>query len=61
MAETAGGLVKQSVQFTPEQMAWLQGRAAKRGQASVAAVVREVLDAAMATEQQAPAPLERVS
>jgi len=50
MAETDGGLVKQSVQFTPIQLAWLQSRAARRGQASVAAMVREVIDAAMQAE-----------
>ncbi len=50
MAETSGGLVKQSIQFTPEQMAWLQARAARRGQASVAAVVREAIDIVMQTE-----------
>lgn len=50
MAETDGGLVKQSIQFTPTQFAWLQARSARRGQASIAAMVREVLDAAMNAE-----------
>jgi hypothetical protein len=51
MAETAGGLVKRSMQFRPEQLAWLQGRAAHRGQASIAAMVREVIDSARRDEQ----------
>lgn len=54
MAETAGGLRKHSIQFTPKQLAWLQGQAQGRGIASVASVVRDLIDEAMsytATEQ----------
>lgn len=50
MAETPGGLRKISLQFTPEQMAWLQGRAARKGGASVASVVRELVSDAMTAE-----------
>jgi hypothetical protein len=52
MAETAGGLVKRSMQFRRDQLAWLDARAARRGGASSAAVLRELVDAAMAAEQQ---------
>lgn len=51
MAETAGGLVKRSMQFRPEQLAWLDARAQRRGGASSAAVLRELLDAAMDAER----------
>lgn len=50
MAETSGGLRKQSVQFTLAQMAWLQARARGRGRASVASILRELVDAAMRAE-----------
>lgn len=54
MAETSGGLVKRSIQFTPEQLAWLQDRARSKGRASVAAVVRELIDAAMGESDVCP-------
>jgi hypothetical protein len=44
MAETSGGLRKISLQFTPDQMAWLRSRAARKGGASIAAVIREIVD-----------------
>lgn len=50
-AETAGGLVKHSVQFTPTQMAWLKARSRASGGASVAAVIRKLIDDEMAAEQ----------
>lgn len=51
MAKTAGGLVKQSMQFTPAQWAWLQARAAQLGSVSIAPVVRMVIQEAMDAEQ----------
>jgi hypothetical protein len=53
MAETAGGLVKRSMQFRPEQLAWLDARARRRGGASSAAVLRELIDTVMDAEAQA--------
>ena len=49
-AETSGGLVKQSFQLTPEQLAWLRARARSRGIASAASVLRELVDEAMRSE-----------
>ena len=56
MAETVGGLVKLSIQFTREELAWLRVRRLRKGQASLASVVREVIDAAMEADEQ---PAER--
>lgn len=58
MAETSGGLLKQSIQFTAAQLEWLQARARNRGSASVASVVRELIDEAKDAESAAPAPRE---
>lgn len=53
MAETPGGLRKISLQFTHAQMTWLQARAARKGGASVASVVRELVNDAMHAEYRA--------
>lgn len=58
MTQTSGGLVKRSVQFLPAQFAWLRAQAASKGQTSIAAVIRELIDGAMAAEQ---APKRRAS
>lgn len=56
MAETAGGLKKHSIQFTPSQWVWLQERAARTGSVSVAPVVRMVIQEAIDAESLAAAP-----
>lgn len=53
MAETAGGLRKISMQFTPDQMAWLRARSESKGRAGIAPVVREIVQSAMAAERAA--------
>lgn len=51
VTQTAGGLIKRSTQFTRAQFAWLQERAARKGQASLASVLRELIDDAMKAER----------
>lgn len=51
MAETAGGLIKMSIQVTPEQAAWLESESERLGLGSVAAVARFYLQAAMSAER----------
>lgn len=53
MAETAGGLRKISIQFTPEQMVWLQARSERRGGASIASLIREIVADTAAAESDA--------
>lgn len=45
VAETSGGLVKQSIQLTPEQSAWLESESDRLGLRSVSAVVRLIVQA----------------
>jgi hypothetical protein len=61
MAKSAGGLVKQSMQFTPEQWAWLQQRAAQTGSVSIAPVVRMLIQEAMIADREQSAEGERVA
>lgn len=51
VSRTAGGLVKRSISFRPEQLRWLQEQAQVRGGSSVDSVVRELIRQAMAAEQ----------
>lgn len=45
-------LIGVSQQWTPEQMAWLRARAESSGVVSLAAVVRQIVQAAMDAERQ---------
>lgn len=47
VAETSGGLVKMSIQVTPDQADWLESESARLGLGSVAAVARFYVQAAM--------------
>jgi hypothetical protein len=47
VAETSGGLVKSSQQWTPEQFDWLQSESRRLGLASLSATVRLIVQAAM--------------
>ena len=51
MAETSGGLVKTSMQWTPEQYEWLQAESRRLGLASVSATARLVVQAALAAAE----------
>lgn len=42
---------KRNVQLSDEQMAWVEARAAQRGGHSFSAVIRELIQSAMAAEQ----------
>ncbi len=52
VAETSGGLVKGSMQWTPEQHEWLQTESRRLGLASVSAVARMIVQAAMTAAQE---------
>lgn len=47
MAETSGGLVKASAQWTPEQYAWLRKESQRLGLQSIAAAARYWIQKAM--------------
>ena len=51
MALTAGGLVKHSVQFTPEELAWCRAESEAQGKCGVSVIVRRAIDAAMQARQ----------
>jgi hypothetical protein len=52
VAETSGGMVKASAQWTPEQYQWLQDESERLGVGSVSAVARMVVQAAMTAAQE---------
>jgi hypothetical protein len=47
VAETSGGLVKSSSQWTPEQYAYLKAEAARLGVSSISAVLRLIVQEQM--------------
>lgn len=51
VAETSGGLVKASAQWTPDQYDWLQRESERLGLGSVAAVARFYIQTVMAGSQ----------
>jgi hypothetical protein len=51
--EPLSGLIRSSVQWTPEQYRWLQQRAERLGLRSVSAVARMVVQEAMNAEYRA--------
>ena len=51
MAETSGGLIRGSAQWTPEQHAWLEAESTRLGLGSVAAVARFYVQAAIQAQQ----------
>ena len=47
MALTGGGLVKHSVQFTPDELAWCRAQSEAHGKCGVSSIVRKALEAGL--------------